>query len=442
MPSYITHVARLAALTLFACTFNACRDASIPSIAPTASPATIAETNAAAADISIRYLEAQIRRNPEDFIAYNKLASYYLQRARETGDANYISLAGRAAHSSLDVLPAEQNAEALAALTRYEITSHDFARARERARELITLKPEKSEPYMLLGDALIELGDYDAAARAYEQMRQFADPNGDAACDARLSHQAFIKGDAKEAQRLLTSALALAERQAAISKEPLAWYHWQLGELEFARGDYKAAEHHYRDALEIFPDYFRALAALGRVRAANNDLPNAINFYEQAVQRFPDPAFVSTLGDLYQLGGRAADARAQYELVIAIARLSQFNNQLYNRQLANFYADHDTHAEEAYTLAAREYETRRDIYGADTLAWAALKAGKITEAQEAIKQALKFDTQDARLFYHAGMIAHAARNSHAAQENLTRALKLNPQFDSLQATIACRALKN
>ena len=51
---------------------------------------------------------------------------------------------------------------------------------------------------------------------------------------------------------------------------------------------------------------------------------------------------------------------------------------------ALFYADHDLKAEEAYTHATKEYAVRHDIYGADALAWTALKAGRLLEAQAAI----------------------------------------------------------
>ena len=41
----------------------------------------------------------------------------------------------------------------------------------------------------------------------------------------------------------------------------------------------------------------------------------------------------------------------------------------------------------------------------DCLAWTALKAGRFTEAQVAIEEALRLGTRDAKLFYHAGQIA-------------------------------------
>ena len=179
----------------------------------------------------------------------------------------------------------------------------------------------------------------------------------------------------------------------------------------------------------------------GRALAAQNDLAGAIPQMERAVRRLPDPVYVAALGDLYKLTGRERDAATQYELVEHIARLNQLNGTLYNRQLALFLADHDLKAEEAYANAKKEYEARRDVYGADAVAWTALKAGKVREAQAAIRDALRFGTRDARLFYHAGMIARAAGDKSSARDFIERALKLNPQFDPLQASIARKALE-
>jgi tetratricopeptide (TPR) repeat protein len=114
---------------------------------------------------------------------------------------------------------------------------------------------------------------------------------------------------------------------------------------------------------------------------------------------------------------------------------------IYNRQLALFYADHEIKPAEAYASAASEYAVRRDIYGADAVAWTALKAGKLVEAQAAMKEALRLGTRDAKLFYHAGMISRAAGDFASARNYLERVLKLNPQFDPMQALNVRRALE-
>jgi len=58
-----------------------------------------------------------------------------------------------------------------------------------------------------------------------------------------------------------------------------------------------------------------------------------------------------------------------------------------------------------------------------------------------MKAALRLGTQDARLFYHAGMIARATGQRASGRAYLERALSLNPQFDPLQATKAREALQ-
>jgi tetratricopeptide (TPR) repeat protein len=388
---------------------------------------------------TIRFLEERVQADPLDFIAYNKLCGYYLQRQRETGDVQYLALAQRAAEASLKAIPAAQNPGGLAALARAQFTAHEFAAARDAAQQLTALEPRKSYPYELLGDALLELGDYDAAARAFAQLEQLSGAKS-LSVNLRRARLAQLHGQTDEARTHYQIALALALEPVPPDRESVAWCRWQLGEVAFGQGDYAEAERQYGAALTTFPDYYRAVAGLGRARAAEGDLPGAIAQYEQVTKRLPDPTFVAALGDLYKLAGREREAAAQYALVEQIARLSTLNGQLYNRQLALFYADHDLKPAEAYALATREYAARHDIYGADAVAWTALKAGQLAAAQAAIKEALKLGTRDAKLLYHAGLIARAAGDKTGAADYLKRALALNPQFDPLQASFAQRAL--
>ena len=408
-----------------------------PADAPPA-PAAAISTDVDSTESTIRFLEERVRRDPEDFIAYNKLSGYYLTRAQEAGDVKYLELATRTAEASLKAMPADLNPGGLASLAQAKYMSHDFAGARDHALRLKELEPRKSLAYQLLGEALIELGNYGEAETALRQMERLSGPN--VATETRLARVDLLRGRAEAARKRYANALALVMSQVPPPREAAAWCRWQLGEVAFASGDYEGAERNYRDALTVFPDYYRALASLGRVRAARGDLPGAIEQYERVVRRLPDPSFVAALGDLYKLSGREKEAATQYALVEQIARLSTLNGALYNRQLALFYADHDLKVEEGYGLAAKEYEVRRDIYGADALAWAALKANKIEAAKTAIREALRLGTEDARLFYHAGMIARAAGDQSAAREHLKRALALNPQFDPLQSQIARNAL--
>ena len=435
-----TRLAFILQMAIFALASNGCGILSSSSSTPPppVPAATTLTSDTEGTETAIRFLEDRVSRDHDDFIAYNKLAGYYLQRQRETGSLNYLDLALRAASASLAAMPAEMNKGGLAALAQTEYASHEFTSARDHALQLAELDRAKSYPYQLLGDALLELGDYDKATSAFGQMERLGGRNVGA--ETRLARAALLHGQTEAATRHLTDALALALAQEPPSRETIAWIRWQLGEAAFSIGVYQTAEQHYRDALVTFPDYYRALASLGRVLAARGDVPGAIEQYERAVSIIPDPSFVAALGDLYKISGREKEATAQYELVEHIARLSAMNGVLYNRQLALFYADHDVKAEQAYESAAKEHAVRRDIYGADAVAWTALKAGKPNEAQSAIKEALRLGTRDAKLVYHAGMIALGRGDKATAGDYLNQALAINPQFDPLQAMNARKAL--
>lgn len=420
-----------AALLMNACSWveSAMSDDSIKSVPPAAPP--IASDDAAN-DAAIRFLENKLKSDPEDFSANNKLAGLYLQKLRETGNVAYLDLTFRAARASLDSVSEVRNPGGLAALALAEYAAHDFANARDHAVRLTELEPTKSYAQGILGDALLELGDYERAEIAFKKIT-LLDVGASHSSETRFARLAQLKGSGAGAQKHFAAALTLALNQAASQRETVAWLRWQLGETAFSVGDYAAAETHYRDSLATFPDYYRSVASLGRVRAANNDLQGAIENYEKVTRILPDPNYVAALGDLYQLAGRHEDAGKQYELVEQIGHLNELSGALYNRQLALFYADHDIKSDEAYNLAANEYKARRDIFGADALAWTALKANKLAEARAAMKDALRLGTQDARLFYHAGMVEKASGNDAQAKDYLQKALKTNPMFDALQA---------
>jgi len=392
---------------------------------------------------AMRFLSERVRRDPEDFSAQVMLAGRYLQRLHQTGDHKYLPPALNAAHASLRSVSDTVNSGGLTVLVMAEQAGHNFVPARNDALRLAKLQPTKSGSYALLGDALLELGDYDGASKAFASMEKFSGGSG---AETRLARLDMLRGDPERAAERFSTALSLALNAPSPNRETVAWCYWQLGEVAFSVGDLDTAEHRYSDALTTYPDYFRALASMGRVRAAQGDLEGGIARYEEAVRAVPDPTFLAALGDLLHLAGREREAKANYELAELAAttpasggRLAD-HRRLHSRQLALFLADHDMKPAVAYAAAKNEYSIRRDIYGTDALAWTALKAGHLNEAQAAIKDALRLGTRDSKLWYHAGMIARAAGDANAAREYLQRALDLNAHFDPLQAQIAKKAL--
>lgn len=410
------------------------------STAKVETPAPFGSAEEAVSAETTRFLLDRLKRDPEDFLAQNMLASSMLQKVRETGDASYLEAAMRAAQASLASVPAERNGGGLSNRARAEMAEHDFVKAGADGLRLTQLEPGTINAWGVFTDALLELGEYAKADAAIQEMRKLGSDTAET--EIRVGRLLFLQGDTPGAQKHFFRALAFARNIPSPPRETVAWCQWQLGEMAFSLGDYGPAERYYRDSLATYPGYVQALASLGRVDAANGRLGDAIEQYERAVRRFPDPTFVAALGDLYHLAGRERDAQTQYDLVEQIGHLSALNGTRYNRQIALVEADHNKNLEAAYTGAVQEYQDRRDIYGADTLAWTALKRGKLAEAQQAMTAALRLSTRDAKLYYHAGMIADAGGNRKLCRDYLRRALALSPKFDPLQASLARKALDN
>jgi tetratricopeptide (TPR) repeat protein len=217
--------------------------------------------------------------------------------------------------------------------------------------------------------------------------------------------------------------------------ENASWYRVHLGVELMSAGKKTEAEREFDIALKILPGYHLALAAKGRARIGAGDLDAAVEYYRQAQERVPLPDYAIALGDLYSKLGRTSEAQRQHELVEFIERTSAAG-ATYSRQLALFWADHDTKLDEALQIMMQERAARKDIYTCDALAWCLYKKGKLTEARESIEQAMRLGTRDARLFYHAGMIYEALGNRGRAAKFMKLALATDPSFDILHADVA------
>jgi tetratricopeptide (TPR) repeat protein len=321
--------------------------------------------------------------------------------------------------------------EAEASLSAVLLSLHEFGKALAIARPIAD-NPRGLQALATLGDANLALGQYGRARAAYNRLLAFAATPG---AYSRLAVLADLDGDTDQALTLMGRAATLAEESGDYG-ESLAWYSYQLGELSFRAGRVGAAERHYRAALHIFGDYPLALAGLAKARAAEGDEEGAIDLYRRATEIVPQPDFLAALGDVYATTGRMNKAREQYETVEFIAKLAKINRQVYNRQLANFYSDHDLHLGEARRLALAELRVRKDVYGYDAAAWASYKNGMHDQAQRLIVRALSRGTRDPKLYYHAGMIARAQGRTAEARRLLSDALRMNPHFDPLQAPFA------
>jgi tetratricopeptide (TPR) repeat protein len=395
-------------------------------------------------DHLIQSAQATVARRPTDATAYAGLGAAYFQRARETGDVSDYQFAEQSLTKSLDLVSADFSADAaLGTMAEVCMGEHRFADALTYAQRALSLGTGDVSPFAIVGDAYADMGEYDKAGVAYGRLTprdMTLSPRAAYARDSRISYLKFIAGDTAGAISLMKTAVTEGV-EAQLPSENLAWLYYELGEYETQVGDSASADAAYITALKIHPGDYRALAALGKLRANNGRYAQAIVLYEKAIAIVPMPIFVAELGDLYARSGNQAEAQKQYALVEYIGLLGHINQVLHNRDLALFYADHDMKLAEALDLAQKELEVRHDVYTWDALAWALYKNGRLTEAAQASEKAMRFGTRDSLLLFHAGMIAERMGQPEQARNELKEALQINPHFHLIYANAAQQRLE-
>lgn len=385
-------------------------------------------------DRQLQQAQKLVRYLPNEPDSYNRLAAAYLQKERETGDFSLTLKAETALDRSLQLAPS--NAAALKLRAMLLLTYHRFKAALNLIQQLQRCHPQDTWLYAAIADALVELGDYKAAKTAIQTL---LDLHPSAPGYARLSYLRALHGDTTGAIAAMQKAVQSAHPQ---EREGLAWYRVHLGNELLNAGRLVEAAREFDTALQIFPEYHLALAARAKAFFAAGDADKALVYYRRALERIPLPEIAIALGNLSAYLGNQTAAERQYQLVDFLEQNGgEAFRQAYAHQLAIFWADRGMHLDEALALVQQEQLTRSDIYTLDALAWCLFKLGRFPEAKQAIAQAMRLGTRDARIYYHAGTIYHDSGDKAAAKEYLHAALAIDPVFDPLQAAIARKTLK-
>ena len=379
-------------------------------------------------------LEAQ----PGDIVAAVRLAEMRIAEARVTGDVTAYVAAGTAADAALAAQPRYAPAQAVKASIL--VALHQFGGARDLALAVLEGSPGDPGALGVLGDASLELGDLAGARSAYAALTAEADSS---AARLRAGRLAFVTGDPVAAIAETRTAVAAAEEEG-LEGSALAFTHVTLGELLRATGDESGARLSYEAALGVRPGHAGAQVGLARLDAFAGDLDAAIGRLDAALAAIPNPDWLALRADLLarRAGAGDADAAATDEATIeAIATLAGDAAGVYDRGLALHLADSGLDPARAVRLAEAELAVRPDIYGYDTLAWTLVADGRAAEAATPMAAALAAGTQDANLWYHAGVIAAATGDAEAARGYLTDALALGAALDPVARAGAETALE-
>ncbi len=376
-------------------------------------------------------LEADVRAQPSDATKLTSLGFAYQVRWRETSDPAYLARSETALRRALRSDPAHANA--VLGLGHVALIRHDFGTALVYGRRAARLLPGSARPYGVIGDALVELGRYDEAFRAFDTM---VTRRPSLASYARVAYGRELLGDVDGAR----VAMRLALGAAAGQPEPTAWSHVELSKLEHGPGRVERAERHLRKALAVVPGYPSARMELARVELAKGRLGSALRQAQRAAEATPTPHAFDLLAELLDRAGRHREAARRRAAGAPLDRALRANGMRIDLEIAVHRADLRVAPVATVATARRARAEAPSIHGDDGLGWALARAGRCDEALPYARRALRLGTRNALLLFHRGYAEGCAGNRAVMRDLYAQALAIDPEFSVRWAPVARAAL--
>jgi tetratricopeptide (TPR) repeat protein len=384
------------------------------------------------ADLTIRRAQTRVGTGQQIEAALGQLGWAYVAKARTSRDEGYYRLAQACAEaiieetgSSLDSRPPE----ALLLLGHVAATFHRFAEAEAIAAELVQRRGLPFD-HLLLGDALMEQGKIEEAIASYQTG---VDLKPGLQSYARVGWMRWLIGDlegAIEATELAAGAASPRDR------ESIAWVRSRLGHFRMLSGDPEGAKKELGIALTSLADYPPALLLEAKLSLAAGDPETAIASLRRAVAIEPLPEPLWLLAEALTEAGQDDEAKAVLD---ELARTGERGDP---RTHALFLATTGRSPEIALRLAEAELKERADYFTRDALAWALFANGRVAEARTEMDLALAGGTIDARLFFHAALIANAAGESAEAADWIASARDLQASLLPSERRALAQLAKN
>jgi tetratricopeptide (TPR) repeat protein len=218
-----------------------------------------AETQQATpAEQRIAAARQQVASDPKKPEAYNNLALAFISRAQETESADYDRQAADAIAAGLGLAP--QDFQLRKARVALMLDQHEFARARDEARDLNLHNPDDATVHGYLARAYLGLANYqeaEASAQWMLNLQPFNVPGLLIAADLREHY-----GDPEGALEALDRAYA--ETSPSETGE-LASIANRIAAIEIGIGRLDSASQMLQRADELFPGYPETLKNRARV---------------------------------------------------------------------------------------------------------------------------------------------------------------------------------
>ena len=370
-------------------------------------------------DLAVQMLKAVVSLAPRDTQAHAQLAQLYSTAGKlEQASAQY--------EIAMQVSPDSEFIKQKLASTY--LAAGNSKQARALAEQLMQMQPENPIYPLYVGLSYQIDARHELAIGYFDQS-------------LALLPEAIEPLSAK-----VRSLLALGELQQAISwlgevvdKQPDNAPAMNFkGEVHLARKDYDAAATAFSAATNAQPGWWLPYRNLTLVSMAKEDVAGAIRMLKQGIgQTNGDTRLQMELGTLYERQNKLANARQQYESILA----KEENNAaaINNLVMVLIAMDQKDSAalDHALQLGQKLMSQDNPLYQ-DTLGWLYYAKGDYDKALPLIRRALTAHPRHPEVNFHLGMTYYKIANFQKAKQYLTAALQADDQFrgrDTAEATL-------
>lgn len=381
----------------------------------------------------------QLRKDPTNEKALLRIAEVFITDARITGNTGYDH---DAAINILDHLingnsKKDSKAQAYALEAVIRLSQHKFAEGKELGEKAVSLDPDRAFNYGLLVDANTELGNYPEAVKQCDKMISM---RPDLRSYSRVSYQREIHGDVPGA----IAAMTMAVKSGVPGTEETCWCLIQLGGIHERSGDLKSAQACYEEANAERANYAAGIAALGRVKAKQNNYADAEKDLLKATSISGQAAYYEDLARVYKANGNSSKYEAAVDsaeqAMLGLVKGTEGHNHQIGLEMARFQFEFRDQPDLALKNAEHELTHRPGNIDVNRmLAELYYAKGDMTKAAEHAKVAASTGSVNPELRCIQGLIA--LKNGDATGKTLlAQSLKDDPYQTGPTAFAARKAI--
>ena len=304
------------------------------------------------------------------------LAQFYVSRSRATGDLRYLG------YAEAMLQPWMRQSTVPSAVRVLEATilqsRHAFDAALAQLELTLQVQPDDAQAWLTRATVLRVLGRYDEALTSCTHLAAQADS---AIIDLCRESLRGLTGHLQSAYAVL-----VALPQQVLPAEARAWRYSELGEMAERRGDDAAAEHWFREGLQLAPEDFYMRAACADLLLRHGRAAETLQLlagYESI-----EPMLLRMV-IAQQLLGDSRGAQYRVMLSSAFEVEQQRGEAVHRREQARFLLDVEQQPQAALAAAQENWRVQREPDDLLIL----LRAAQAAQRPEAAAPALLFMRQ-------------------------------------------------